>query len=62
MGNGDRVRRWARTYASCFGRDRISFSASSVDSGTTRRCTSFSQAITEVINARALGFGSRVGG
>ncbi|WP_200210644.1 vanadium-dependent haloperoxidase [Micromonospora coerulea] len=38
-----------------FGRDNISFSAYSSDSGTRRYFTSFSQALTEVIDARVWG-------
>ncbi|SEG76866.1 PAP2 superfamily protein [Nonomuraea solani] len=38
-----------------FGRDDISFSGSSVDSGTTRHFRSFSQAVAEVIEARVWG-------
>jgi hypothetical protein len=38
-----------------FGRDRIAFSATSADTGTTRHCRSFSQALTELINARVWG-------
>jgi hypothetical protein len=43
------------TLAYFFRRDDIPFSAFSVDSGTTRHFTSFSQAITEVSNARIWG-------
>lgn len=39
-------------YAHYFGRDKVSFSAFSVDSGTTRHFGSFSQATTEVVGAR----------
>jgi hypothetical protein len=39
-------------YRFFFGRDDIPFSASSVDSGTTRHFTSFSQALNELIDAR----------
>jgi hypothetical protein len=39
-------------YADFFGRDDVSFSAFSVDSGTTRHFSSFSQATTEVVGAR----------
>lgn len=35
-----------------FGRDNLSFSAHSTDSGTTRSFTSFSQALAEVVEAR----------
>lgn len=42
-------------YRYFFGRDDIAFSGSSVDSGTTRHFTSFSQALTELINARIWG-------
>ena len=38
-----------------FGRDDLSFSAYSVDTGTTRRFASFSQALTELIHARVWG-------
>ncbi|RCG31606.1 phosphatase PAP2 family protein [Sphaerisporangium album] len=38
-----------------FGRDDISFSGSSADSGTTRYFRGFSQALAEVINARVWG-------
>jgi hypothetical protein len=38
-----------------FHTDRMSFSAYSADSGTTRHFTRFSQAVTEVINARVWG-------
>ncbi|MFE9689429.1 vanadium-dependent haloperoxidase [Micromonospora sp. NPDC005806] len=38
-----------------FGRDDISFSAYSADSGTRRYFRSFSQALTEVVNARVWG-------
>lgn len=38
-----------------FGRDDISFSGYSADSGTTRYFRGFSQAIAEVINARVWG-------
>jgi hypothetical protein len=44
-----------RTLAFFFGRDDISFSAYSVDSGTTRRFRSFSHAVAEVIEARIWG-------
>ena len=43
------------TLAFFFGRDDIAFSAYSVDSGTTRRFHSFSQAVAEVIEARIWG-------
>jgi len=43
------------TLAYFFHTDRMSFSAFSADSGTTRCFTSFSQAIAEVINARIWG-------
>lgn len=39
-------------YAHFFGRDRVPFSAFSVDSGTTRHFDSFSQATAEVVGAR----------
>ncbi|WP_410643231.1 vanadium-dependent haloperoxidase [Amycolatopsis sp. lyj-346] len=39
-------------YAHFFGRDKVSFSAYSVDSGTTRHFGSFSQATAEVVGAR----------
>jgi hypothetical protein len=39
-------------YAHFFGRDNVSFSAFSVDSGTTRHFDSFSQATAEVVGAR----------
>jgi hypothetical protein len=39
-------------YAHFFGRDNVSFSAFSVDSGTTRHFGSFSQATAEVVGAR----------
>ncbi|MDQ7808659.1 vanadium-dependent haloperoxidase [Amycolatopsis sp. A133] len=39
-------------YARFFGRDRVPFSAFSVDSGTTRHFGSFSQATAEVVEAR----------
>ena len=39
-------------YAHYFGRDKVSFSAFSVDSGTTRHFGSFSQATAEVVGAR----------
>ncbi|MBQ1024066.1 vanadium-dependent haloperoxidase [Micromonospora sp. C95] len=42
-------------YRHFFGRDDITFSASSADSGTTRRFTSFSQALTELVGARIWG-------
>ncbi|MEV4625110.1 vanadium-dependent haloperoxidase [Micromonospora sp. NPDC049523] len=42
-------------YRYFFGRDDITFSGSSVDSGTTRRFTSFSQALDELIGARIWG-------
>lgn len=42
-------------YRYFFGRDNIAFSGSSVDSGTTRHFTSFSQALTELIGARVWG-------
>ena len=35
-----------------FGRDDVSFSASSTDSGTTRHYDSFSEALTELLGAR----------
>ncbi|WP_433826066.1 vanadium-dependent haloperoxidase [Actinoplanes sp. CA-015351] len=38
-----------------FGRDRIGFSATSADTGSTRRFAAFSQALTELINARVWG-------
>ena len=38
-----------------YGRDDLSFSAYSADSGTTRHFTSFSQALTEVVGARIWG-------
>jgi hypothetical protein len=38
-----------------FGRDNIAFSAFSADSGTTRHFNSFSQALTELLNARVWG-------
>ena len=41
--------------AAFFHRDTIAFSAYSADSGTTRSFTSFSQAVTEVIDARVWG-------
>jgi hypothetical protein len=43
------------TMAAYFKRDRVSFSAYSVDSGTTRHFDSFSQAVTELIGARVWG-------
>ena len=43
------------TLAFFFHTDRMSFSAHSADSGTTRSFTCFSQAVTEVINARIWG-------
>ncbi|MFC3502738.1 vanadium-dependent haloperoxidase [Micromonospora krabiensis] len=42
-------------YRHFFGRDDVSFSGSSADSGTTRRFDSFSQALTELIGARVWG-------
>ena len=42
-------------YRFFFGRDDIAFSGSSVDSGTTRHFTSFSQALSELIDARVRG-------
>ncbi|GGO32557.1 vanadium-dependent haloperoxidase [Micromonospora parathelypteridis] len=42
-------------YRYFFGRDDIAFSGSSVDSGTTRHFTSFSQALDELIGARVWG-------
>jgi hypothetical protein len=42
-------------FAAFFGRDRISYSGTSVDAGATRTYTSFSQAINEVIGARIWG-------
>ncbi|MBG6105169.1 hypothetical protein IW249_005583 [Micromonospora vinacea] len=42
-------------YRYFFGRDDIAFSGSSVDSGTTRHFTSFSQALSELIGARVWG-------
>ncbi|WP_199733394.1 vanadium-dependent haloperoxidase [Micromonospora sp. BL4] len=42
-------------YQHFFGRDDITFSGSSVDSGTTRQFTSFSQALNELIGARVWG-------
>jgi hypothetical protein len=42
-------------YAYFFGRDDVSFSAFSVDSGTTRHFGSFSQATAEVVEARIWG-------
>jgi PAP2 superfamily len=42
-------------YRYFFGRDNVEFSGSSVDSGTTRHFTSFSQALTELIGARVWG-------
>jgi hypothetical protein len=43
------------TFRAFFGRDDLTFSASSQDSGTTRTFTSFSQATAEVIEARIWG-------
>ncbi|MGW3605094.1 vanadium-dependent haloperoxidase [Micromonospora sp. NPDC005161] len=42
-------------YRHFFGRDDITFSGSSVDSGTTREFNSFSQALNELIGARVWG-------
>lgn len=42
-------------YRHFFGRDDITFSGSSADSGTTRKFTSFSQALDELIGARVWG-------
>ncbi|TCB93405.1 phosphatase PAP2 family protein [Micromonospora zingiberis] len=42
-------------YRHFFGRDDIAFSGSSVDSGTTRHFTGFSQALTELVGARIWG-------
>ncbi|MGK5740300.1 vanadium-dependent haloperoxidase [Micromonospora sp. URMC 103] len=42
-------------YRHFFGRDDVPFSGSSVDSGTTRHFTSFSQALDELIGARVWG-------
>ncbi|WP_433126304.1 vanadium-dependent haloperoxidase [Micromonospora sp. CA-240977] len=42
-------------YRYFFGRDDVAFSGSSVDSGTTRHFTSFSQALDELIGARVWG-------
>ncbi|MEU8181580.1 vanadium-dependent haloperoxidase [Micromonospora sp. NPDC049044] len=42
-------------YRYIFGRDDVAFSGSSVDSGTTRHFTSFSQALDELIGARVWG-------
>ncbi|MEV0715426.1 vanadium-dependent haloperoxidase [Asanoa sp. NPDC050611] len=42
-------------YRYFFGRDDVTFSGHSADSGTTRRFTSFSQALTELIGARVWG-------
>ncbi|MEU7678785.1 vanadium-dependent haloperoxidase [Micromonospora taraxaci] len=42
-------------YRHFFGRDDITFSGSSADSGTTRQFTSFSQALDELIGARVWG-------
>jgi hypothetical protein len=43
------------TYTTFFGRDDITFSAFSVDTGTTRQFTSFSAAAAELIEARIWG-------
>lgn len=43
------------TFALFFGRDDISFHATSTDTGTTRYFSRFSQALTELINARVWG-------
>jgi PAP2 superfamily len=43
---------FARTLVHFFGTDRITFSVTSANSGTTRRYTSFSQALQEALNAR----------
>jgi hypothetical protein len=50
-GTGSRM----SAFAAFFGRDRISFSGTSMDAGATRRYTSFSQAVNEVIGARIWG-------
>jgi hypothetical protein len=42
-------------YRAFFGRDRVPFSAFSVDSGTTRHFASFTQATTELVHARVWG-------
>jgi hypothetical protein len=50
-GTGSRM----TTLRTFFGNDRIAFSASSVDTGTTRHFSSFSQAIAELVEARVWG-------